>query len=83
LAELYADLRPPFWLPAGVWRACVSLTPRCAHWVAAVGEHRANLFAEPRLERGGECGAPATPGTKARDQSARWTTHTGARSPPR
>jgi hypothetical protein len=46
LVELYADLRPPFLLPAGVRRACVSLTPRCAHWVAAVGECRANLFAE-------------------------------------
>ena len=49
----------------------------------AVGEYRANLFAEPRLERGSECGAPApvaaaTPRTKARDQSARWATYTFA-----
>ena len=39
-------LWPPFWLPAGVRRACVALTPRCAHWLAAIGECRANLFAE-------------------------------------
>ena len=50
-----------FWLPTGVRRACVSLTPRYAHWVAAVGEYRANLFAEPRRERGSECGAVPAP----------------------
>ena len=77
MAELYADLRPPFWLPAGVWRACVSLTPRYAHWVTAVGEYRANLFAEPRLERGSECGAPAPVRAVDDDDTGK------ARSPPR